>query len=350
MSIKTNIPLPVAPLTGPDGRINEIWWRFFLDLFNRTGGGTGNEGTIDPVYSDVDVAPTAFSTDVPLPEMVSMPGVASSESPLSSEVLLGMQFPTIDPGLLEALYTPIAPEPALSEMQFGKETNDPPLQEMLFAPIYAQYGDVSFINISYSGQLTSTIATGTAPMVVSSTTKVINLNVDLLDGADWATPAAIGTGTPNTAAFTSITGSSLALTRTAGGQMLTLTSTNNTPYARVTDGTYSFNFGIDSASPGGAAAFWNASNGARILVNGGATTALTLVAGGVTVGVDLTAATKFGCNGSAPQGAVASGGAVAATGATNVSPFGYTTAAQANGIVTLLNNIRTALVANGIMS
>ena len=46
----------------------------------------------------------------------------------------------------------------------------------------------------------------------------------------------------------------------------------------------------------------------------------------------------------------ASGGAVAATGATNAVPYGYTTAAQADAIVTLLNNIRTCLIANGLMT
>lgn len=37
--------------------------------------------------------------------------------------------------------------------------------------------------MNIGGQITSTVATGTAPFVVSSTTKVTNLNVDLLDGA-----------------------------------------------------------------------------------------------------------------------------------------------------------------------
>lgn len=64
----------------------------------------------------------------------------------------------------------------------------------------------------------------------------------------------------------------------------------------------------------------------------------------------FTAVGAFGCNTKAAQTAAASGGAVATTGATNVVPFGYTTAAQADAIVTLLNNIRAALVANGIMS
>ena len=43
----------------------------------------------------------------------------------------------------------------------------------------------SVINVStgsFSGQLTSTLAIGTAPLVVTSTTKVDNLNADLLDG------------------------------------------------------------------------------------------------------------------------------------------------------------------------
>lgn len=57
----------------------------------------------------------------------------------------------------------------------------------------------------------SDIATGIAPFAASSTTKVTNLNVDQLDGGDWASPgAAIGTGTPVAGTFTNITTSSSA--------------------------------------------------------------------------------------------------------------------------------------------
>ena len=42
--------------------------------------------------------------------------------------------------------------------------------------------------------------------------------------------------------------------------------------------------------------------------------------------------------------------AVAATGASNSSPYGYTTAAQADAIVTLVNAMRTALINHGIMA
>ena len=41
---------------------------------------------------------------------------------------------------------------------------------------------VSATTGGFSGQVTSTVATGSAPLVVASTTKVTNLNADLLDG------------------------------------------------------------------------------------------------------------------------------------------------------------------------
>jgi hypothetical protein len=60
--------------------------------------------------------------------------------------------------------------------------------------------------------------------------------------------------------------------------------------------------------------------------------------------------TTFGCNGAAPQGAVASGGTVAGTAATNASPYGFTTAAQANAVVSKLNIVIDALRANGTLT
>lgn len=63
----------------------------------------------------------------------------------------------------------------------------------------------AFTTMSATGQITSTLATGTAPFVITSTTKVTNLNVDLLDGSDWGTPGAIGSTTANTGRFTTVT-------------------------------------------------------------------------------------------------------------------------------------------------
>ena len=75
----------------------------------------------------------------------------------------------------------------------------------------------AFTTISATGAITSTVTTGTAPLVIASTTKVSNLNVDLLDGADWAAPGAIGTGTPNTGAFTTISASNVITSTVSTG-------------------------------------------------------------------------------------------------------------------------------------
>jgi hypothetical protein len=65
----------------------------------------------------------------------------------------------------------------------------------------------AFTTLSATGQVTSTVTTGTAPLVIASTTKVTNLNVDQLDGADWAAPPAIGSGTPAAGSFTTLSAS-----------------------------------------------------------------------------------------------------------------------------------------------
>lgn len=69
-------------------------------------------------------------------------------------------------------------------------------------------------------------------------------------------------------------------------------------------------------------------------------------ANGVFITSSVACSSSFGCNGASAQTSFTSGGAVSASGGAN----GYSTAGQATAVVTLLNNIRSALVANGIMS
>ena len=57
--------------------------------------------------------------------------------------------------------------------------------------------------------LTSDVATGTAPLTVSSTTNVANLNASSLGGATFAEPGAIGGTTAAAGTFTALTGTSL---------------------------------------------------------------------------------------------------------------------------------------------
>lgn len=81
---------------------------------------------------------------------------------------------------------------------------------------------------SISGQLTSTLATGTAPFVVASTTAVANLNASLLLGGTWAIPGSIGATTPNAGAFTTLsasgattfTGTTASLSRSTGAVVI----------------------------------------------------------------------------------------------------------------------------------
>lgn len=63
-------------------------------------------------------------------------------------------------------------------------------------------------SIAASSQLVSTVATGTAPLAVTSTTNVANLNASTLSGATFAAPGPVGSGTASTGAFTTLSASS----------------------------------------------------------------------------------------------------------------------------------------------
>ncbi len=83
-------------------------------------------------------------------------------------------------------------------------------------------GAAAFATLSANGQITSTVATGSAPFVVASITKVANLNADLLKDKTWAIPDPIGSTTPNTGKFTTLE-STTGLTEDADGIQQTAT-------------------------------------------------------------------------------------------------------------------------------
>jgi len=87
----------------------------------------------------------------------------------------------------------------------------------------------AFTTISASNVITSTVTTGTAPLTIASTTKVSNLNVDLLDGADWAAPPSIGSGTANASAFTTISATGDVTFSGTGATKLQASTTANRP-------------------------------------------------------------------------------------------------------------------------
>jgi hypothetical protein len=91
---------------------------------------------------------------------------------------------------------------ALSHVLLGGGTGAAPSSD-------ANLSDVSN-TLTYTGAggisapiLTSTVSTG-APFTVSSQTTVTNLSAGLLAGASWPSPSAIGSTTPNTGAFTTL--------------------------------------------------------------------------------------------------------------------------------------------------
>jgi hypothetical protein len=69
-------------------------------------------------------------------------------------------------------------------------------------------GSGAFTTISATSQITSTLATGTAPFSVASTTNVANLNASSLGGATFASPGSIGSTTAGSGAFTTLSASS----------------------------------------------------------------------------------------------------------------------------------------------
>jgi hypothetical protein len=157
---------------------------------------------------------------------------------------------------------------------------------------------------------------------------LLNPNVQTLDVGTPITPINGGTGSTGGAIPSTLNPVLTGDVTSPGGTTLTTLGTVN-------------------GSPG---TYGTGTNVASVQVNA---KGLTLVASNVPItGAPgpFTAVGAFGCNTKSAQSAYASGGSVVTTGATNAAPYGYTTAAQANAIVTLLNNIQAALVANGIMS
>lgn len=83
----------------------------------------------------------------------------------------------------------------------------------------------AFTTLSASGQISSTVATGTAPLSILSTTVNPNLNSALLLGATWSAPLPIGNTTPSTGAFTALT-----TTTVSSGQITSTVTTGTAPF------------------------------------------------------------------------------------------------------------------------
>jgi len=133
----------------------------------------------------------------------------------------------------------------------------------------------AFSTLSATGAITSTLATGTAPLVIASTTKVANLNVDSLDGADWASPAALGSTTPAAVSATTLTTSSTVTFNGGTANGVAYLNGSNV----VTSGSALVFDATNTALSVGGAATNTAANRGNISINGTSTAILSLSTG-----------------------------------------------------------------------
>ena len=262
----TSIPAPRVPFVDDrTGLISREWYRFMLNLFTLTGSGTSDltitdlaiaPNPVDPStvlgsaieqsqlasitaqYSQfldiVGVAPVAqvqmplFDDLTPRAELGTMAAQNAANVNITGGTIAGITFGGFPAGTvsLPSLYWGTDTATGFYRIglnNIGYSYNGTKLLD-LSATLLGVTGGVSVTT-----QFTSSVATGTPPLVVASTTNVANLNASSLSGATFAAPGPIGGGTPDTGTFTSIT--------TPGGATFHTTNTALTNGAAAAAGT-----------------------------------------------------------------------------------------------------------------
>ena len=158
----------------------------------------------------------------------------------------------------------------------------------------------AFTTLSATGQITSTVSIGTAPLVITSTTNVANLNAATVNGFTFAVPGTIGSTTPGPANFTTLNVSSttsFATLNSIGNIVASTGSLGSMNGAAIGSGTvptlvtfYSTTANLGIYSGTGIPSFSSAQGSLYIRVDGAAATALYLNTS-VTSGTTWTAVT-----------------------------------------------------------
>ena len=262
----TSIPTPRVPFVDDrTGLISREWYRFMLNLFTLTGSGTSDltitdlaiaPNPVDPStvlgsaieqsqlasitaqYSQfldiVGVAPVAqvqmplFDDLTPRAELGTMAAQNAANVNITGGTIAGITFGGFPAGTvsLPSLYWTTDTATGFYRIganNIGYSYNGTKLLDF-GSELLAITG-----GLSVTKQITSTLATGTAPLVVASTTNVANLNASSLNGRTFAAPGPIGGGTPDTGTFTSLT--------TPGGATFHTTNTALTNGAGAAAGT-----------------------------------------------------------------------------------------------------------------
>ena len=110
-------------------------------------------------------------------------------------------------------------------------------------------GNINCTNVSISGTLTSSIITGTAPFIVTSTTQVANLNVATAGLATYATTANAVAGANVSGTVSSATTATSATSATTAGTVTTAAQPNITSTGSLTN-TQTSSLGVGTAASG----------------------------------------------------------------------------------------------------
>ena len=262
----TSIPAPRVPFVDDrTGLISREWYRFMLNLFTLTGSGTS-----DLTITDLAIAPNPVDPSTVLGSAIEQSQLASITAQYSQFLDIVGVAPVAQAQM--PLFDDLTPRAELGTMAAQNAANVNITGGTIAGITFGGFpaGTVSLpslywttdtatgfyrigannIGYSYNGtklldfgsellaitgglsvtkQITSTLATGTAPLVVASTTNVANLNASSLGGATFAAPGPIGGGTPDAGTFTSIT--------TSGGATFHTTNTALTNGAAAAAGT-----------------------------------------------------------------------------------------------------------------
>lgn len=157
-------------------------------IASQTGTGATFAMSVGPTFTGVPAAPTAAAdtNTTQLATTAFYVGQASSTNPLmDGSVAVGSSLRF-----------------ARADHVHASDTSRAPTANPTFT------GTVTVSILAASGQITSSLASGTAPMVITSTTQVANLNASLLVGGNWASPGWLGQVTPNAGTFTSLVATS----------------------------------------------------------------------------------------------------------------------------------------------
>lgn len=145
-NIQSDIPLVNVPFVGKNGMITEAWLLFLVQLFRRTGGGTGVQSlTVANVLSYEETF-----------------GITSGDSPFSGEISISSVVPPVSDGFsleMQPTFIPTGMDGFSIEETFSPTLVNNALSEMTMAPSL-QDGGV---------QSTSSITVGASPFTYTAT-------------------------------------------------------------------------------------------------------------------------------------------------------------------------------------